>query len=76
MGQYCSNHLKNENKVNEDDETNNTVSSSDPDNKTPEFVTPENILNNSETGVAALSETFDPHSNFRLGTTLTSRDTC
>ena len=61
--------LKNENKVNEVEKTNITVSRSDPDYEMLEFATLENILNNFETRVAALSET--PNENplkFQLGT--------
>ena len=61
--------LKNENKVNEVENNNTTVSRSDPDYEMLEFATPENILNNFETGVAALSETLDETPfKFQLGT--------
>ena len=54
----CSNHMKNENKIEKYELPGTNVTYDDPDYETPEPVISENILNSSEAGVGDLSETL------------------
>ena len=55
----CFNHMKNENKIDEEESPDSHVTQNDPDYEIPEPVIPPNVLDSSEAGVLDLSETLD-----------------
>ena len=55
----CFNHMKNENKIDEEESSDRHVTENDADYEIPEPVIPPNVLDSSEAGVLDLSETLD-----------------
>ena len=52
----CFNHMKNENKTDKDERSDNHVTQADPDYEAPKPVVSENIFNDSEAGVTDLTD--------------------